>query len=274
MPMLEHVIYGTDFSAGWEAANEQVPALARLLGIRRVTLVHVPDTHPLAADANVERSVAPRLAQAARDLAQRTALDVGHLLHRGTPAEGLLAAAHDLGADGIMVAGRGHSRLDGLFLGNVALNLARISDRPVVILADPTRVSATDGGPVLVATDGSSNCHAAEAAFAQLVRQGRRGMVVAVAPTRSSDEASGPAPIAAHARELADALANAEAEVIEGNPPVEIVACAAHATAALLIIGQRGHNPLTQVLLGSTAEAVCRGAPVPVLIVPAPVDGR
>ncbi len=36
----------------------------------------------------------------------------------------------------------------------------------------------------------------------------------------------------------------------------------------LVIIGKRGRNPMRDILLGSTAEGVCRRAVCPVLIVP------
>lgn len=38
--------------------------------------------------------------------------------------------------------------------------------------------------------------------------------------------------------------------------------------AQLVVVGKRGHNRLRELMLGSTAEAVCRGAAVPVALIP------
>jgi nucleotide-binding universal stress UspA family protein len=55
----------------------------------------------------------------------------------------------------------------------------------------------------------------------------------------------------------------------QGKPSVEIGRVAEDKGADLLIIGKRGRNPVTDLLLGSTAEAVCRQARRLTLLVPA-----
>jgi nucleotide-binding universal stress UspA family protein len=261
---IDHVILGTDFSAGWQQGCSQLPPLVELLGIKRMTVVHVPDSHPLAADENLKQRFQPQLDDAARRLAAQTSLHVDAELHHGTPAEALLSVARDRGADGVVVTCRGHSKLHGLFLGNVVLDLARLTDLPVVILpAEPP--AAPQDGPVMLATDGSVACAAAEALFEDIIADHVRGLVVAV-DTHPDDP--GQSRISSHVRQLASTLDRATPTVVKGNPREVIPEIAKRERARLIVVGQRGHNALTQVMLGSTAEAVCRAAVCPVLVVP------
>src|SRR5574340_244480 len=59
----------------------------------------------------------------------------------------------------------------------------------------------------------------------------------------------------------------AQAYQDEGIPSERIVAAAGIHKADLVVVGSHGHNGLEQVLLGSTAERVVKGAPCPVLTV-------
>ena len=51
-----------------------------------------------------------------------------------------------------------------------------------------------------------------------------------------------------------------------------IVAEAKNENADLIVIGKRGRNPIQELLLGSTAESIARGALCPVLVVPGKPD--
>lgn len=51
-----------------------------------------------------------------------------------------------------------------------------------------------------------------------------------------------------------------------------ILRIAREVDAALIVIGTRGQVPVQQSLIGSVSRAVVQHAPIPVLIVPAPVD--
>jgi nucleotide-binding universal stress UspA family protein len=56
--------------------------------------------------------------------------------------------------------------------------------------------------------------------------------------------------------------------VLVGAPPAVIVATAVEATADLIVMSTHGRTGLTRLLYGSVAEAVLRGSPVPVFLVP------
>jgi nucleotide-binding universal stress UspA family protein len=57
-------------------------------------------------------------------------------------------------------------------------------------------------------------------------------------------------------------------EVAVGAPPNVIVATAAHHGAQLIVMATHGRSGLGRLVYGSVAEAVLRGAEVPVLLVP------
>ena len=54
-----------------------------------------------------------------------------------------------------------------------------------------------------------------------------------------------------------------------GIPSEQITKAAQDTGADLVIVGTRGRTALETILLGSTAERIIKGAPCPVLVVPA-----
>ncbi len=60
----------------------------------------------------------------------------------------------------------------------------------------------------------------------------------------------------------------------EGAPGAEVCASAREWGADLIVIGTHGRGGLSRLLMGSTAEAVVRHAPCPVLVVPATAAAR
>ncbi len=56
--------------------------------------------------------------------------------------------------------------------------------------------------------------------------------------------------------------------VLVGAPPASIVATATDSTIDLIVMSTHGRTGLTRLLYGSVAEAVLRGSPVPVLMIP------
>jgi nucleotide-binding universal stress UspA family protein len=69
------------------------------------------------------------------------------------------------------------------------------------------------------------------------------------------------------ARRMLPRAAEAEKVLREGAAPEEIVAAAHDWRADLVVLGTRGRGRLAHFLLGSTAEAVVRRAPCPVVTV-------
>jgi nucleotide-binding universal stress UspA family protein len=62
--------------------------------------------------------------------------------------------------------------------------------------------------------------------------------------------------------------------VLVGAPPEMIIATAVETAVDLIVMSTHGRTGLTRLLYGSVAEAVLRGSPVPVLLVPNRVTVR
>jgi nucleotide-binding universal stress UspA family protein len=62
-------------------------------------------------------------------------------------------------------------------------------------------------------------------------------------------------------------LPRAEALLVRGRPADEILSAAERLKADFIVVGTHGRSGLNHILLGSVAEKVVRGSPVPVLSV-------
>jgi nucleotide-binding universal stress UspA family protein len=71
----------------------------------------------------------------------------------------------------------------------------------------------------------------------------------------------------AEMRKLIPSGINVEDKVLEGRPADEIIAQAKNWQADLVVVGDHNQHLLSRFLLGSTADAVVRHAPCPVLVV-------
>lgn len=267
--MLKHAVVGVDFAEGWEAVRPALPVLAGRLGVAKVTLVHVLETdYPAAPEVGHEEYYRRRLEEVAEGI-RGAGLEVESRVSVGRTAAALHEVAEEVGADGLILGSRGHSALRELFLGSTVLDAARTADRPLAIV--PVDGAPRDEGPVLLATDGSPASASAEAAFRRLLVEGHDGLAVHVGPGPDAGGRRG-AEAAQAAERLAElAGAGVMTRHLAGEPREAISHVARDEGAALVVVGQRGHNPLRSLLLGSTAEAVCRSATVPVLLVPAGV---
>lgn len=68
------------------------------------------------------------------------------------------------------------------------------------------------------------------------------------------------------AAELLDAGVSVETRIVHGRPERALIADAERFDADLIVVGARGHGPLTATLLGSVSRAVIETAPCSVLV--------
>ena len=137
---------------------------------------------------------------------------------------------------------------------------------------------------ILIATDGSDSGHeAVEFGLELAEEQGAWAHVVHVTPTVDAMPYSNfgfIAPALPHefderdyeplerAAELAGEKGmRIETKLLKGRPADEIVAYADSIDADLIVVGSRGHGPLTSALIGSVSRGVLRESRRPVLIV-------
>ncbi len=62
--------------------------------------------------------------------------------------------------------------------------------------------------------------------------------------------------------------------VLAGTPDAALLAYAKRCRADLIVLANRGHSPLEDLLIGSTAERVLRATALPVLLVSVPRPSR
>lgn len=272
--MLKHILVAIDFSPAWPQVQAQLNRLPAL-GCERLTLAYViAEGYTQAPEVSHREHYEGRLAEIAEELAAQTGLTVESTVRVGSVANELIAAAQTHGADTILAGTHGHGVIHDFLLGNTVLDIARLADRPL-LLAPVNPEAATTQDAIrnpLLATDGSPAAAGAEAAFVELLARAGHGVIVSVGPWDGQPDASEThADIKNHVRDLVERAEgnHVDIELIDDGKPSQVIAQMAEKHQAdLVIVGRRGHNPIIELLLGSTAEAVCRQARQLVLLVP------
>ena len=257
--MLDHCIVSVDYSEGWEKTLDHLPATVRLLGLTRITLVHVIETHKRQHIEDSEGAIEGRLKTLAEQLTGELGVQVDYRLRRGFTASELLEAARKVEADLVIALNRSHSSGHALFRGNIALNLARMTRIPLLILPVDSKVAEPDG-VIMLATDGSTSSEHAEQFFRRYMDNGHAGLVAWV------DE--GEIDAGAMLEGLSSEYSQVSVQRLKGSPGKEIVEAAQQEDVTLLVIGKRGATPISELPLGSVAEYIARESHNPTLLVP------
>lgn len=262
--MLKHLILSVDYTDDWERAMTQLPMLLKQFGTRQLTLVYVIETHKRQHMEDNEGSVAGKLKAMAEELASRLGVEATYQVGRGFVASKILEIARLKKADGVVVCNTSHSEGRELFMGNNAMNLARMTQLPLLVLpVDGT--PATDYAPVILATDGSDSARAAQDCFTALMEAGGEGLVLWVRPDIDSDQVDA---VDQHVHELANRFSRVHAEIRQGHPVDAILSIIRDNKPAVTIMGKRGNTPIPEVMLGSVSKEVARGSTSPVLLIP------
>lgn len=140
--------------------------------------------------------------------------------------------------------------------------------------------------PVVIATDGSESAEQAVVAGARVARTlGTKAVLVYVRPAIGSlgepyyqERLSEQMGYARAALDRAQTLVRqegceAEAEILEGNPPDAVVELARTRNAPLIVVGSRGLGAVAGALLGSVSSAIIHRTDRPVLVVPSAAAG-
>lgn len=263
--MLKHCILSVDYSAEWDKIYGLLPEVVKLLDVQRLTLVHVVETHNRRQPDDSDSAVAYHLDRVGQRLQTELSVQVDHLVRHGFPASELAAAARKLNADGIIALNRHHSAGRAVFFGNVVLNLARVSTVPVIVIPADAEHARADS-PLMLATDGSDSSRNAQRAFEQMLTRIDHGFVVWVKDDDDDDhDEERVQPVL---KTFAETYPKVHSKRIIGHPAEKLVSFAEQEQVALLIIGKRGNTPITELMVGSTAEAVARASRRPVLLVP------
>lgn len=237
-------------------------------------------------EAEVLRVHRDALETAEREIrSARSDLVIEPVLLRGRPASWIVEEAREMPADLVVVGHRGQGRWESMLLGSVSSEVVDHAPCPVLVARDERL------GPIVLADDRSLHARAAESVvidwplFAGLtitvvtVAEDGFPYAAAVAPLVYTDAIEGfiqgtvaerqslEAECEAAATRLRRAGLDATAEVRDGDPAHQIIACARDRGAGLIVIGTRGQTGLRRLILGSVARNVLLHAPCSVLVV-------
>ncbi len=146
MTQFRRIVCPTDFSPTADVAVRYAASLARAYGAELVLLHVLPQLHyPLrglgmaTAFPHLQEELHTR-ANERLQAAVVAAGDAGTVrteLRDGDAYEGILGAAHDLGADLIVMGTHGHTGLKHALLGSTAERVVRLAECPVLTVRAP-----------------------------------------------------------------------------------------------------------------------------------------
>ncbi|SDT87629.1 universal stress protein [Halopseudomonas salegens] len=261
--MLKHCIVGVDYSPEWDRTLEYLPAIKLLAGLEHLTLVHVVESFKRQRTRDQPGAAEGHLKHLAEQLSADLGIAVDYVVRSGFAASEILEVAKTRAADGIIALNRSHSASREVLIGNIVINLARMTRIPLLVIASDGAI-AEPGAPIILGTDGSAPAKAAQHWFEGFVRQGNHGLALWVDADEHDDEEEAHRSLS----NLSSAFSNVATRRLKGDATDQLVKTASEEKAALLIIGKRGNTPIQDLLIGSTAESVVRESRQPVLLIP------
>lgn len=205
-----------------------------------------------------------------------TRADVQPRAVAGPPVAAVLQVAEEVDAGMIIVGSSRHGTFPLSLLGSTVRTLIRRSPVPVLMMRPDIPVVPRR---ILAATDLSSQSAEALAAGIDLGRAGgsdfevrllmviNKSLLQLPLEQRLLDEVAG-RELEEFASQAAPGFERMTRMVRKGEPVAEILAEAESWGADLVVMGTQGRRGVDRLLLGSVAEAIVRGAPSNVLVVP------
>lgn len=270
------ILVGYDGSPDADLAIEWAAQTARLGGAR-VRVAVVEDRGALPGVAWWPEDYWTELEHHAQQVLTKAGLEKDTVLRRcGALVPTLTALAHE--ASLLVLGSRGHSRAGELFVGSVSQHLARHAPCPVVVVR-PTEGPAER---IAVGLDGSAESEAALDFACRRARvTGERVSAVRAArtgPLHLDGKGRLPDALGAFLTDQEQQLSRSVAKAAAENPDVDIepefialppadalVETSRH--ASLLVVGSRGLNAFSGLLLGSVSHEVLHRAHCPVAVV-------
>ena len=290
------ILFAADFSENSREAFGAACSLARA-DKTRLFVLSVAEPHRVADDpvyfgqARVRFNALPsdkhRLAELREKLRNEYApgepIDVEYRAREGEIPDEILEAAHETGADLIVMGTHGRTGMDWLLSGSVATAVLRQARCPVLALRSPTHMHKDDGIRVILhPTDFSASSQAALNVARSLARDlGTRLVVLHVTPPAVLVDGSiaagiDPSTCRTALEDLRTCLDGpdlkypVEVRLAVGPDREEILQTAQEIGCDLIVMGTHGRTALGRLLMGSVAESVLPRASCPVMIVKVP----
>lgn len=274
-----------DAAADW-AARDALLRHAALEVVNAYTIAPLTAGQPMVFPYDVLEATAEAAHRICDDAIKAISARYPDLEVTGTvintrPADALLS--HGRGMLLTVVGAHSRSALGHMLLGSVATEVAERGSGPVVVVPPPG-ADASQDGPVVVGVDGSP--HAAAALGFGLQEASLRGVDLYAVQVWEDEthgygeiypvENTGDTQYEQAVRLLAEQLAGWEEQypevtvhrrVIRGRAADALEWVAKKRTAALVVVGSRGLNRFTGLLLGSTSQRLLRSTDRPVAVV-------
>ncbi|WP_254862996.1 universal stress protein [Halovivax gelatinilyticus] len=279
-------VCATDLSAASEATIQNETCLECLgrIGVEKMHLVTVVPANVHAGMPGMDfEGRRKRALKRYRRVIEDAGFDVETHVVRGTPHRRINGIAETVGADLTLVGSRGKSPLENRVIGSTARNLARTSERPLLVnriergVDDPEVMYEHLFRRILYATDFSANAEDAFEAFSFLRNATQKATLVHVRTPKDPelpDEIDPEAKLAELAGQLEEWGIETETDVRDGDPADEILAAEAEYDPTTILVGSRGHSRLRRLLLGSVSEEIVARADGNVLLVPPGAHSR
>lgn len=279
---VREVLFPSDLSPACERAFEHARFLAERLEAT-LTLYHaveVPDPSYAHWAFAHGHEIWCRAEEAAREALERRAqgLGVSHTVlveRQASAGRALIELIRRTQPDLVVMATHGRVGLSHVLLGSVTERIVRDAFRPVLCVREASCGAALGYRRVLLPTDLSLASRLAFPLCALFARTfGAEILALHVTPPSSAVSLSGvPAPVAAPDPRVVREFCQPDfgelpvrAVVESGTVWERICRRAEHEQADLIVMSTRGHDSLSDRILGSHTERVVRHAPCPVLV--------
>ena len=262
--------------------------------------VPVAYAYPIETDT-IQKGQAEEVKEKLRELIPaefRNSVDTRFIVEAGEIEDQLLTIINDESVDLVVMGTHGRRRFERWLLGSTTEHILRKVSVPILTVSeldDEHEIGELKPVPMhklLYATDLSENGNGRGVQIALELAQTFSAELVVLHAMRGIQWAYGteyvPLDIESDTTKLRDSLSNrlddavpepsrhdpkVRTELIEGVPYETILRVADEENADMIVLNMQSKSGLERALVGSTAERVVRGAPIPVLSVPIKVDG-
>lgn len=298
----KHAIVALDLSEASDLIIDCVPHLKKF-GTEKVTMiVVVPIPHSSGRkefSTDEHRQKLKEYKKRLEDKGLEVRFEIRSGVHFYPPTE-ILTEAEECGADYVVIANRGHSKVQEMLLGSTATEVLQRSPLPVYLINVEVKWNDDDVENrklvlsqsaekslkhIMYATDFSKT---ADRAFEAVKYFERKGLVEKISIIHVQGHhymaLSDPATfedITQKNREQLDKMRNelsdhtredAEIIVTFGTPAKEIVTAAEDNHATMLMIGSQGRGYIENFFIGGVSSQITRISNIPVMLIPAERD--
>ncbi len=259
--VVRSVLVPTDGSTAGDDALAYAHRLATRFGAT-LALFHAVEAGRVRESRSHERAASAALERSAERVSPRPRLIVGS--GRSVPAA-ILSAVRRNKPDLLVMATHGRRGLSHFVLGSVTEEVITRTARPVLCLREAFRAAAFPYRRIVLPTDLSMASRLVFPLAAGLARDAGAEIVGVHVAKAHGVMVPSEANVLRFLRPDCDGLATT-ARVLHGTVADQVIAVARDTEADLIVMSTRGHDSLSDRILGSNTERVLRHAPCPVLV--------